>query len=130
MPANTVKDPAVIDQAKSLRHVPWCEQYERMISGMLFQADSVITKAAKPWLHHSRCILVKETAKPVISAPGFLREEKACSTENYAFASQPNDMPANTEKDQVALDQAKSLKHVPWCEQYERMISGMLCVII
>jgi hypothetical protein len=24
------------------------------------------------------------------------------------------------------LDKAKALKHVPWCDEYEKMISGML----
>ncbi|KAL1613012.1 hypothetical protein SLS60_001244 [Paraconiothyrium brasiliense] len=33
---------------------------------------------------------------------------------------------AATEKNQVELAQAKQLNHVPWNEEYERMISGML----
>jgi len=35
MLANTEKDLAIIAQAKTFANVPWCEQYERMISGML-----------------------------------------------------------------------------------------------
>lgn len=35
---------------------------------------------------------------------------------------------AKTEKDEVQLAAARQLSHVPWCEQYERMISGMLYV--
>ena len=33
---------------------------------------------------------------------------------------------AATQKDQGEIDKAKQLKNVPWCEQYERMISGMM----
>ena len=33
---------------------------------------------------------------------------------------------AKTEKDQGQIDLAKKLNNVPWCEHYERMISGML----
>lgn len=33
---------------------------------------------------------------------------------------------AATEKDQEQLALARKLNHVPWSEQYERMISGML----
>lgn len=33
--ASTKKDPAAIEHAKTLTHIPWCEDYEKMISGML-----------------------------------------------------------------------------------------------
>lgn len=33
---------------------------------------------------------------------------------------------AATEKDHEAIEKAKKLNNIPWCEQYERMISGML----
>lgn len=33
---------------------------------------------------------------------------------------------ARTEKDDVQLTLARKLNGVPWCEQYERMVSGML----
>lgn len=33
---------------------------------------------------------------------------------------------ASTEKDQKAIEQAKKLRNIPWCEEYEKMISGML----
>lgn len=33
---------------------------------------------------------------------------------------------ASTEKDQQAIAQAKTLSNVPWCEEYEKMISGQL----
>ena len=28
------------------------------------------------------------------------------------------------------LEKAKKLNHVPWCEEYEKMISGMLYVFL
>jgi hypothetical protein len=33
---------------------------------------------------------------------------------------------ASTEKNAVELAKAQKLNHVPWCEEYEKMISGML----
>jgi len=33
--ASTQKDPAAIEAAKALNHVPWGDEYEKMISGML-----------------------------------------------------------------------------------------------
>lgn len=36
------------------------------------------------------------------------------------------DIMAATEKDQEQLALARKLNHIPWGEQYERMISGML----
>jgi hypothetical protein len=33
---------------------------------------------------------------------------------------------AATSKNTQELDKAKNLNHVPWCEEYEKMISGML----
>jgi len=35
---------------------------------------------------------------------------------------------AATSKDDVQIQIAKSLNHVPWSEEYEKMISGMLYV--
>lgn len=35
-------------------------------------------------------------------------------------------MPANTEKDQATLERAKTLQNTPWCDDYEKMISGVL----
>jgi hypothetical protein len=33
---------------------------------------------------------------------------------------------AATEINVDEIDKAKALNHVPWCEEYEKMISGML----
>ena len=33
---------------------------------------------------------------------------------------------AATEKNQDLIQIAKGLEHIPWCEDYEKMISGML----
>jgi hypothetical protein len=33
---------------------------------------------------------------------------------------------AATSKNTQELKKAKNLNHVPWCEEYEKMISGML----
>jgi hypothetical protein len=33
---------------------------------------------------------------------------------------------AAKEKNAVEIEKAKKLNHVPWCEEYEKMISGML----
>ncbi|ROV91922.1 hypothetical protein VPNG_09753 [Cytospora leucostoma] len=36
MPANTEKDPATIEYARTLANTPWCDDYERMVSGVLY----------------------------------------------------------------------------------------------
>jgi hypothetical protein len=33
--ATANKDPELIEFAKTLSNVPWCEEYEKMISGMV-----------------------------------------------------------------------------------------------
>jgi hypothetical protein len=33
--ASTEKNHSIIEVAKTLNNVPWCEDYERMVSGML-----------------------------------------------------------------------------------------------
>lgn len=38
--AATQKRPEIIDLARGLNHVPMCEDYERMISGMLYSTPS------------------------------------------------------------------------------------------
>lgn len=34
--AKQEKNPEIIELARSLRGTPWCEEYENMISGMLY----------------------------------------------------------------------------------------------
>ncbi|KAF3761400.1 hypothetical protein M406DRAFT_333463 [Cryphonectria parasitica EP155] len=36
MPANTEKDVATIEFARTLQNTPWCDDYEKMISGVLY----------------------------------------------------------------------------------------------
>lgn len=33
---------------------------------------------------------------------------------------------AATQKDAAAIECAKQMDHIPWCDDYEKMISGML----
>ena len=33
---------------------------------------------------------------------------------------------ASPQKDEKTIEVAKGLENIPWCDQYERMISGML----
>ncbi|CAG9990191.1 unnamed protein product [Clonostachys byssicola] len=53
-----VKDKSVreLDKAKSLAHVPWCDEYEKMISGMLYDAGAselaVARFKARKWTMH------------------------------------------------------------------------------
>ncbi|KAG5983462.1 hypothetical protein E4U43_006270, partial [Claviceps pusilla] len=49
--ASQEKNPDVIAYAKTLANVPWCEQYERMISGQLYASKvphSVANKSSPP----------------------------------------------------------------------------------
>lgn len=36
MAAKTELDPKVIEAAKTLQHTPWCDEYQKMISGMMY----------------------------------------------------------------------------------------------
>ena len=38
--AKQQKDQEIIEIAKTLKDVPWCEEYEKMISGMLYDTPS------------------------------------------------------------------------------------------
>ncbi|CAM1509573.1 Fc.00g033120.m01.CDS01 [Cosmosporella sp. VM-42] len=38
--ANNDKNPEVIEFAKTLKNVPWCDEYEKMISGVLYDAQA------------------------------------------------------------------------------------------
>ncbi|KAL1861893.1 hypothetical protein Plec18170_000716 [Paecilomyces lecythidis] len=38
--ASTKKNPALIEAAKAFENVPWCEDYEKMISGMLYNPEA------------------------------------------------------------------------------------------
>lgn len=48
--------------------------------------------------------------------------------DRLSFAKPCNDIStmAATSKNEEQLALARSLKHVPWCAEYEKMISGML----
>lgn len=56
----------------------------------------------------------------------------SCSTSTCLHAPKQTssyttrDIMAATQKDEKAIAHAKTLANVPWHEQYERMISGML----
>ncbi|CAN9225629.1 unnamed protein product [Alternaria alternata] len=45
--ASKEKNTQEIETAKKLNHVPWCEEYEKMISGMLYNAFSPTLNAAR-----------------------------------------------------------------------------------
>ncbi|GLA21655.1 hypothetical protein AnigIFM62618_011686 [Aspergillus niger] len=38
MPPRDVKQPALLERAKALKNTPWCDEYERMISGMAYNS--------------------------------------------------------------------------------------------
>jgi hypothetical protein len=41
-------------------------------------------------------------------------------------AIKPTGLVPTTSKNQELIDRVKRYENIPWCEQYERMISGML----
>ncbi|RWA14240.1 hypothetical protein EKO27_g883 [Xylaria grammica] len=45
--ASTQKDPGAIETARSLAHVPWSDEFEKMISGMLYDAQTSELVAAR-----------------------------------------------------------------------------------
>lgn len=40
--AKQQKDTEIIEIAKSLKDTPWCEEYEKMISGMLYDHPTLL----------------------------------------------------------------------------------------
>lgn len=44
MPAKTEKDATIIEYAKTLAHTPWCDDYEKMISGVLYDHDCLCSQ--------------------------------------------------------------------------------------
>jgi hypothetical protein len=55
-----------------------------------------------------------------------LKLEKIIKPDNPARDRLVKITMAAKEKDQVELAKARELSHIPWCEEYEKMISGML----
>lgn len=53
--AATTKDVEQIAVAKTMKHIPWCDQYERMISGMLYDSFTPELEGARfkarAWCH-------------------------------------------------------------------------------
>ena len=53
--AATEKDPIAIEKAKHLNNIPWCDEYEKMISGMLYNSFVPELEAsrfkARAWCH-------------------------------------------------------------------------------
>jgi hypothetical protein len=41
--AATTKNTQELEKAKKLNHVPWCEEYEKMISGMLYDSSTFVS---------------------------------------------------------------------------------------
>ncbi|KAF4868321.1 putative acetyltransferase [Colletotrichum siamense] len=54
--ARTAKNSEIIQLAKELKGTPWCEEYERMISGMLYNPLHPPLLAGR---HRARCLLHK-----------------------------------------------------------------------
>ncbi|KAJ1323347.1 maltose O-acetyltransferase [Microdochium nivale] len=52
-PVKTAKDPLALARARDLTNVPWCEDYERMVSGMLYTCYAPELVAAR---HRARRI--------------------------------------------------------------------------
>ncbi|KAK8133041.1 acetyltransferase C18B11.09c [Apiospora kogelbergensis] len=56
MAAKSELDPKVIEAAKTLQHTPWCDEYEKMISGMMY--DPLHPKLMEG-RHRARCLAHK-----------------------------------------------------------------------
>ncbi|KAF2118604.1 hypothetical protein BDV96DRAFT_570256 [Lophiotrema nucula] len=53
------------------------------------------------------------------------RSSKTVRLHGVSFLQSHPNMAAQA-KNQTEIEKAKKLNHVPWCEEYEKMISGML----
>jgi hypothetical protein len=70
--------------------------------------------------------------RPTLSQPGAQSTVLAITSSNsrthYLTRSQKQPEMAATQKNVEAIERARTIKDVPWCEEYEMMISGMACV--
>lgn len=55
-PSKKELDPEIIELARSLKGTPWCDEYERMISGMLYNAPHPKLSEGR---HRARCLSYK-----------------------------------------------------------------------
>ncbi|KAF2691694.1 trimeric LpxA-like protein [Lentithecium fluviatile CBS 122367] len=66
--AATEKNPHELAKAKELNHIPWCEEYEKMISGMLYASFSADLEAARfkarAWAHEYNHYFPDSTTNP------------------------------------------------------------------
>lgn len=51
--AKSQKDPEIIAVARTLQNTPWCEEYEKMVSGMMYNpVDPILVNGR----HQGRCL--------------------------------------------------------------------------
>ncbi|RDW95120.1 hypothetical protein BP5796_00883 [Coleophoma crateriformis] len=75
MGASTEKNAELIEHAKTLRNIPWCEDYEKMISGMLYRCLAPELVTAR---HRARRLAIKyNTDFPDDAIPESLESDRA-----------------------------------------------------
>lgn len=67
------KDQKLIDAAKDFANVPWCENYERMLSGMLYECMDPMLVAAR---HRARILQQKYNNFPLEGTTPAVQEER------------------------------------------------------
>ncbi|KAF4975556.1 hypothetical protein FZEAL_7671 [Fusarium zealandicum] len=72
--ASTEKDAALIEFAKTLDNVPWCDDYEKMISGVLY--DSLAPELAMGRFHARRMMHKYNNHFPDDATPESLSEDR------------------------------------------------------
>lgn len=64
---------------------------------------------------------------PGVSTPECPSQERYLLIVHHTIATTKlSKMPAKTEKDPASIAFARTLENTPWCEDYEKMISGVL----
>ncbi|KAF3909560.1 hypothetical protein AA313_de0205241 [Arthrobotrys entomopaga] len=72
--ANTEKNPEIIQFAKTLENVPWCEDYEKMISGVLY--DSQVPELVNGRFRARKLMTKYNTYFPDSATPESLKDER------------------------------------------------------
>ncbi|KAL2003657.1 hypothetical protein VTN02DRAFT_2920 [Thermoascus thermophilus] len=72
--ASKEKNPAMIEAAKSFANVPWCEDYEKMISGMLY--NPLAPELVRGRFRAKRLVMKYNTYFPDDATPESLLEER------------------------------------------------------
>ncbi|KAF1973032.1 trimeric LpxA-like protein [Bimuria novae-zelandiae CBS 107.79] len=88
--AATQKSTTEIEKAKKLNHVPWCDEFEKMISGMLYLVLSLLSLSTSSFSHKLTRRPSYDSMNPALAAARFKARAWAHEYNTYFPASTSN----------------------------------------